>query len=289
LERTISRNRNRSLLASVTLSLGVAAIAFLLLSVLVIRPVMRMESMARHFGGGDLAARLDLRSKDEIGRLATQLNGMAEQIQMYTTSLERLVQERTAELADANTRLVDANRQLDRLAKTDPLTGLYNRRYFMEQLEFEIRRGARTRRQFALIILDVDHFKQYNDSNGHTAGDELLQRLATLLELNLRAVDLVARYGGEEFVVLLFDTGPDDGYAAAKKLQQVVAEQPFPHEQSQANGKLTISVGVAFYPQDSGEARALIDRADQALYAAKGAGRNTVRRWRDVPPAAGIS
>ncbi len=287
LERTIVQNRNRSLLLSAGISVGVAAIVFWLLSLLVIRPVTEMERMAERFGGGELDTRVAVDRSDEIGRLAAGLNGMAEQIQLYTSSLEKLVEERTAELATANDKLVEANRQLDRLAKTDPLTGLYNRRYFMEQLEFEIRRGARTRRQFALVILDVDHFKHYNDTNGHTAGDELLQRLATLLEANLRSVDLVARYGGEEFVVLLLDTNPEDGYAAARKLQQVVAAQAFPYEDSQPGGTLTISVGVAFYPTDSRDARLLIDHADQALYLAKQRGRNTTCRWAEVPAAAG--
>ena len=99
--------------------------------------------------------------------------------------------------------------------------------------------------------MDVDHFKTYNDTNGHPAGDELLQRLSALLEINLRATDVLARYGGEEFIVLLLDTGPEEGYATASKLQQVVATQPLPLETSQPGGKLTISVGIAFFPQDA--------------------------------------
>ncbi|OGR15196.1 MAG: hypothetical protein A2341_07140 [Deltaproteobacteria bacterium RIFOXYB12_FULL_58_9] len=282
LEQSIAKNRTRSLITSVATSVAVALIVYLLLSFLVIRPVVAMAEMAKRFGDGDLGARVRLHSSDEMGHLALQLNCMGQQLQNYTDSLERLVQERTTELADANVRLLEANRQLDRLAKTDPLTGLYNRRHFIDQLEFEIRRGARTSRKFTLIILDVDHFKQYNDNNGHTAGDELLQRLATLLQLNLRSIDLVARYGGEEFVVLLLDTGVEQGLATAGKLQQVVAAQPFPFEASQPNGKLTISVGAAFYPSDSREARVLIEYADQALYAAKAAGRNTVKCWTEV-------
>ncbi|MEE8409454.1 MAG: diguanylate cyclase, partial [Myxococcota bacterium] len=281
LEHRLERLRNRGIMVSVAISLGVAAVIYLMLSVLVIRPVMRMVGMTRAFGGGDLEARIKLENDDELGLLAAQLNSMAQQIQDHTNSLEQLVQERTSELAATNSKLLDANRQLDRLAKTDPLTGLYNRRHFMEQLEFEIRRGARTQRQFSLVFMDVDHFKNYNDSNGHTAGDELLQRLATLLELNLRSVDLVARYGGEEFVVLLLDTGPEEGHATSLKLQQVVAAQSFPLEESQPGGKLTVSVGVAFYPGDSRNARTLIEYADQALYRSKAAGRDRVTRWTD--------
>lgn len=285
LERKLARIRRRSIITSVAISIGVAAIVYLVLSLLVLRPVSSMQAMARAFGGGDLEARVALQKTDEMGQLAGQLNGMAQQIQEHTSSLELLVQERTHELAEANSKLVDANRQLSRLATTDPLTGLYNRRHFMEQLEFEIRRGARTEHEFSLVLMDVDHFKHYNDTNGHTAGDGLLQRLATLLELNLRSIDLVARYGGEEFVVLLLDTGPEEGLKTAEKLQQVVASQPFPFEETQPAGKLTISVGVAFYPQDSRDARTLIDCADQALYRSKADGRDRVTRWVDLRSA----
>jgi diguanylate cyclase (GGDEF)-like protein len=281
-ERRIAESRNRNIMVSVAVALGVAIIAFLGLSLLVVQPVVSMAEMARRFGGGDLAARIELRQKDEMGRLATQLNAMAQQIQDYTGSLERLVQERTAELALANTKLLGVNEQLDKLAKTDGLTGLFNRRHFMEQLDFEIRRGARSRRQFTLALLDVDNFKSYNDTNGHPAGDELLRRLATLLELNLRSIDLVARYGGEEFILLLLDTGPEEGYRTALKLQQAVASQPFPLEESQPKGKLTISIGVAFYPHDSRDGRTLIESADQALYRSKANGRNCVTRWSDM-------
>jgi diguanylate cyclase (GGDEF)-like protein len=106
--------------------------------------------------------------------------------------------------------------------------------------------------------------------------------MAALLSLNLRGTDVVARYGGEEFVVLLLDTGADEGFATANKLQQVVEAQPFPREETQPHGKLTISVGVAFYPHDSRDGRKLIDYADRALYKSKERGRNTVTRWADV-------
>src|SRR5690606_10386874 len=122
-------------------------------------------------------------------------NSMAQQIQGYTHSLENLVEERTSELEETNNKLKAANKRLEALAQTDPLTGLYNRRYFMEQLEFEIRRGQRSGHPCTLVMMDMDQFKHYNDTNGHTAGDELLQQLAALLKSNLRATDVVARYG----------------------------------------------------------------------------------------------
>jgi diguanylate cyclase (GGDEF)-like protein len=281
-ERAVTVRRWRVFFFAIGIVGGVGILAFLMLQAFVLRPIVRLQRMAERVSRGELRARNDIVTGDEIGQLASQLNAMAQRIESYTGSLEKAVEARTGELEHTNAQLVEANKQLERLAKTDPLTGLYNRRQFMEQLDFEIRRGARNPHQFTLILLDVDFFKSYNDTHGHSAGDELLQRMAALLSLNLRGTDLVARYGGEEFVVLLLDTGADEGYATAHKLQQVVAAQPFPREETQPNGKLTVSVGVAFYPHDSRDGRRLIDYADRALYKSKERGRNTVTRWSDV-------
>lgn len=281
-ERAIAERRTRVFVFALIMTSIPGLIAFWTLHRLVVRPIEKMRDMAARVSRGELTARVALRTRDEVGQLAAELNSMAGRIEDYTASLEKRVEERTHELAQANDQLVEANQQLERLAKTDPLTGLYNRRQFMEQLDFEIRRGARNPHQFALILLDVDHFKNYNDTHGHSAGDELLQRMAALLSLNLRGTDVIARYGGEEFVVLLLDTGADEGYATANKLQQVVEAQPFPREETQPGGKLTISVGVSFYPHDSRDGRKLIDYADRALYKSKERSRNTVTRWADV-------
>jgi len=282
----LAQRRTRLLLSGLAIALGAAAIAYLVLSLMVVRPVINMSRMAARFGAGNLDARVALRQRDEMGQLADQLNAMAWQIQEYTVSLETLVADRTRELAETNDKLRRANTQLERLATTDPLTGLFNRRYFMEQLNFEVRRGKRNPHEFALIMIDLDHFKDYNDANGHPLGDELLQRLAALLEINLRATDVVARYGGEEFIVLLLDTPPEEGLVTAQKLQQAVAAQPFPKEGSQPSGIVSASVGVAFYPTDSSDGRELIQCADQALYSAKASGRNTVRTYKDARAAA---
>ena len=281
-EHNESDRRWRVLFFAVGIVGGVGLLAYLVLQAVVINPIVKIQRMTERVSRGELTARNDIVSSDEIGQLASQLNAMAERIESYTVSLEQAVEARTSQLEQTNAQLVDANRQLDRLAKTDALTGLYNRRQFMEQLDFEIRRGARNPHQFTLLLLDVDFFKNYNDTHGHSAGDEVLQRLAALMSLNLRATDLVARYGGEEFVVLLLDTGADEGYATAHKLQQVVASQVFPREETQPGGKVTVSIGVSFYPHDSRDGQRLIDYADRALYKSKDRGRNTVTRWVDM-------
>ena len=189
---------------------------------------------------------------------------------------------RTTELVDSNLKIRDANVQLEQLARTDPLTGLSNRRHFMEQFQFEIARGSRTPHNFTLILLDVDCFKHYNDTHGHPAGDALLVRLGKVFQGCFRNTDVIGRYGGEEFGVMLLDTPPKDGSLLAEQLRKTVEEVQFDNEDSQPNGKLTISAGVAFYPSDGSEVRDLLARADQALYASKNSGRNLVTLWTEI-------
>lgn len=278
-EGAISRARMRLFWSGLAALLGSATLAYLLLSGLVVRPLLRMNKMAQAIAAGDLNARVAIDGDDEIGELAAGMNAMAMRIQDHTQRLEQLVAERTSELQRSNTKLLGANQQLERLARTDALTGLYNRRHVLEQLEFEIRRGSRVEHEFTLLMIDVDHFKLFNDTHGHSAGDEVLVRLALAFQANLRVTDVIARYGGEEFVVLLLDTGPDEGLATARKLQRLVETLPIPRAHTQPGGRLTVSVGVAFYPRDAGDARTLIDHADEALYRSKEQGRNCVTAW----------
>lgn len=164
--------------------------------------------------------------------------------------------------------------ETQRLAATDPLTGLANRRAFQERLEEEMRRARRYDRPLSLIMADLDYFKLYNDTHGHPAGDLVLQDLAALLRANVRETDLVARYGGEEFVILLPETSRVGARAVAEKVRDAVENHPFPHRQTQPGGQLTISLGVATFPEDIDKPEALIHCADKALYRAKEMGRN---------------
>lgn len=161
-------------------------------------------------------------------------------------------------------------------ARKDPLTGLSNRRQLMSDLSLEMERAKRYGTPLALILLDVDHFKKYNDSYGHPAGDEVLRQVARLLTLNVRAFDKVARYGGEEFVVILPQTNLPGAVAAAEKLRRVVEGHPFLGGETQPGGKLTVSLGVAGFPGHAGSVDDLLQRADQAMYRAKAAGGNRV-------------
>lgn len=172
--------------------------------------------------------------------------------------------------------LEEAQAQLREMAITDGLTGLYNYRYFKEQLSHEVDRAARHHECFSLIMLDIDHFKHYNDTHGHLAGDEVLKALARLLRDNVRKIDVAARYGGEEFALILVQTPKQASGVVARKLQALVEEFPFAHREEQPQGRLTISMGVATYPEDASSAEELIAVADRRLYRAKAQGRNRV-------------
>jgi diguanylate cyclase (GGDEF)-like protein len=168
------------------------------------------------------------------------------------------------------------NRDLEDLANHDGLTGLLNNRCFREALELEIQRCRRYDHEFSLVFMDLDHFKHYNDTHGHLAGDQLLKDLARLLTTNSRSVTVLARYGGEEFVALCPETPKRGALIYAERLRSKVEEHPFAGRAEQPLGTVTISAGVATYPEDATESRELIDCADQALYEAKESGRNRI-------------
>lgn len=182
------------------------------------------------------------------------------------------------DLREAKRRAETLAAELETLSALDGLTGIANRRRFDQMLDREWNRGARGSRPLALILCDIDYFKQYNDLYGHQAGDACLRQLATLLQSALRrAGDLAARYGGEEFAVLL----PDTPLASATQLADAIREQlralGIPHDASPLMPVLTASFGVAaLIPPRTGQPASLIKAADEALYAAKAAGRNRV-------------
>jgi len=162
-----------------------------------------------------------------------------------------------------------------KLVFLDGLTGVYNRRYFDQQLSIEIGRSARNQTPMALIMLDVDFFKRYNDHYGHQTGDDCLRQIALCVKEGLRRpADLVARYGGEEFACILPETNFDDAMAIAIDLEQRVREKNMPHADSDVAPVVTISLGVAGWGADTaGHAGALLAEADLQLYRAKHAGR----------------
>lgn len=182
-------------------------------------------------------------------------------------------------LRERNRQLRDARRQLTDLANIDELTGLGNRRLANNVLQEEINRARRSGSELSAILLDVDYFKNYNDTYGHPAGDVVLQKLADIMQRAAsRAGEVVARYGGEEFILVLPGASESSALRTANRLRDLVVEEEIPHESSQALDFITVSQGVVTVRPDADMNSAqLIDRADKALYVAKDAGRNAVQ------------
>lgn len=176
-------------------------------------------------------------------------------------------------LALSNIKLRDTLRDL---SVRDPLTGLFNRRYMEESLQREIATAKRKERQLGLAMLDVDHFKKFNDTFGHDAGDLLLREMGQLLVQRSRAGDIACRFGGEEFVMIYPEASPEIVIKLAEELRQVIYDLQIQHF-GRSLGQTTASIGLAFFPQHGNTTDALLRAADKALYAAKGAGRNCVQ------------
>jgi len=238
--------RFRTVLLLTALVLGVGLLAFLVGAVIT-RPLERLTDAAARVAAGDLSVELPAGGSGEVGYLTRAFN----------TLVSRL-------------REKEAHGELEKLSLTDSLTGLYNRRHLMGTLASEVQRSRRLRRAFSVLLADVDRFKQYNDTHGHLAGDAALVKIAEVFRRTTRQVDCVARYGGEEFVVMLLEANLATATLVAERIRARVAEQDL------GEGKLTLSIGVAEYPDGGETPEELIATADAAMYKAKSAGRNQV-------------
>ncbi|HEY8175497.1 MAG TPA: diguanylate cyclase [Gemmatimonadaceae bacterium] len=236
--------RNVALLVILVLLLVVAATAYWL-GHIIVRPLERLAEGAAEVSTGDLDVDLPDTGGGEVGALTIVFNHMVR-------------------------RLREGREELERLSVTDGLTGLTNHRSMMQRLKEETLRAARNKHSFTVIMADVDHFKSYNDTFGHPAGDEVLKRVATLLRECTRAVDCAARYGGEEFAVLLPETDMAGASEVAERIRRLVESEPF------AERAITLSIGIAEFPKDGDRPETVITVADAALYEAKRRGRNQV-------------
>jgi diguanylate cyclase (GGDEF)-like protein len=274
LEQKIEQiSRESQFLAVLSLVLG--ALFSFILARQITTPLSQLTQAAADMAQGNLGVRAAVQSRDEIGRLGTAFNQMADAIQErerdlrdLAQGLEQTVEQRTAELREKAS-------ELELLAISDPLTRVYNRRHFFRLAEIEVERATRERRHLSLILMDADHFKPINDTYGHQAGDQILINLAQICQDNIRKTDIFARYGGEEFVLLMPETDLEKARATAERLRLRVAES------TQAIGlrriPLTISLGVTSLPPGApGNITVLVAQADQALYQSKQSGRNRV-------------
>ena len=177
-------------------------------------------------------------------------------------------------------RRIEANRQaLEQLAAIDDLTGLYNSRMYHSMLTGEIARAQRHGRPVSVLMLDIDYFKCVNDDYGHLAGDRVLERLGLLLKERTRGGNSVCRYGGEEFTIILPELGGEVACETAERLREIVEQTRFDIGENRKI-KITVSIGVAAFPESAGTAEELTKAADIALYAAKEEGRNRVSRYK---------
>ncbi|MGQ0833328.1 MAG: sensor domain-containing diguanylate cyclase [Gammaproteobacteria bacterium] len=240
----LARLRDVTLLI-VTAMLAVAGALGYALGLFIVRPLDRLTRGAANVAAGDLDVDLPVATGGEVGYLTKVFNNMVAHL-------------RTSQ------------RELERLSVTDHLTGLYNRRRMREVLENEVRRSRRLKHTFAVLMGDVDHFKKYNDANGHPAGDAVLKRVASILQEASRDVDFVARYGGEEFFVLMPETDAGGAADVAQRVRERLAKEPL-----QA-GAVTLSFGVAEFPAHGDTGESVISAADAVLYQAKREGRDQV-------------
>jgi diguanylate cyclase (GGDEF)-like protein len=242
--RQVARLRNVTALIVASLFAAVGALGYFL-GLLIVRPLDRLTQGAAKVAAGDLEVDLPVVTGGEVGYLTQVFNNMV-------------------------SRLRETHRELERLSATDPLTGLFNRRRMMEALDHEVRRSRRLKHTFAVLMADVDHFKKYNDANGHPAGDAVLKKVGAILREATRDVDVVARYGGEEFFVLMPETEGSGAADVADRVRERLKTEKIPGE------SVTLSFGVAEFPAHGDMGETLIAIADAALYQAKREGRDRV-------------
>jgi diguanylate cyclase (GGDEF)-like protein/PAS domain S-box-containing protein len=169
------------------------------------------------------------------------------------------------------------NERLKKLSQTDEMTQLFNFRYFKNSLDNEHQRSERYTRAYAIVFIDADHFKHFNDTHGHPAGDGLLRHLAETIKATCRGNDIPARYGGEEFAVVLPETDAEQAMVFAERLRTKIESELYPGGETQPLGKVTVSIGIASFPEHGETSEKILAAADSAVYLAKQAGRNQAK------------
>ena len=201
------------------------------------------------FGHGDFSHRIEIEPRNELGKLAVTFNSMAD--------------------------------KLEEIATRDGLTGLLNKKAILQVLDSELMRARRHDSTLSLMMLDLDYFKNINDTYGHQAGDTVLVTATELIDKHVRGIDHVGRYGGEEIVIVLPDTSETESVEIAERIRRSLASTQI--VVSEFNFvSVTVSIGIAMFPMDGADKDALLNNADQAMYHAKAEGRNRVIKYGDI-------
>lgn len=271
----VYRLASRSFIIGIII-LGFTIIVTILFSRSLIEPMRRLMKAMGEVADGNLDVQFNLQSKDEIGVLAQAFNQMTRDLRRYSRKLTEANRELENKVKLRTQELEERTKQLEEMAIKDPLTTLYNRRYFNERGRDEVRRAERYETSVSIIYLDIDHFKIYNDKNGHQKGDELLKLFSGILKSAVRTSDFCARLGGEEFCIVLPSTPIKGALETAEKIRKTVEQTEFFNGVSQPFGRVTCSLGVSEFPTYARDLENLVKSADEALYRVKNEGRNKV-------------
>jgi len=269
-----TRWRVLSLNLAVVLLFGFAAYR---VAISIARPIEALSDAARRISEDEPNVVLpENRARDEVGVLTRTFSEMMVRLATKAQDLERSqaeTEQAVHQMREQNSELQRVNEVLEQLSITDGLTQLHNHRFFQEQLAKELKRADRFGNPLALVLIDIDHFKKWNDRLGHAGGDEILRKIAQIMNELVRETDILARYGGEEFAMILPKTNLEGAVRLAEKVRSTVADRALVLDLPSQGMNLTVSVGVNVY---RGDANALFAGADQALYRAKDGGRDCV-------------
>jgi len=269
----------------------IAAAEFIALSVLIIRPLRHMsDSLARGMNSdGAVIETLPVSTHDELGHLANQFNSLHEQLNKTNLALQSKIESADKKLIQNNEQLklqseelIKINEEFRKLAITDPLTGLFNRRYFERAMQEELALALRHGDKHCVLLIDIDNFKNINDTYGHLEGDRVLQKFADTLRSQLRSADILSRMGGEEFVVLCKRVHQDKALSIAEKFRKQIERMSITIGTDTL--RVTASIGVAVLPKGPDDTiEEILGEADEALYLCKRSGRNRSALFNNLP------
>lgn len=286
----IEKQKQESILRQLLVIFGVLVVELLALSYIIIRP-LNLMSRAMHEPAADgVAPNLPVTTRDEFGEIATQFNALHTRLNEAHAKLQSRVEHADQELAHAYEQLAAQANELKRknvdlelLAITDPLTGLYNKRYFEKLMESEVERCVHQNQICSIVLVDLDHFKKLNERYGHKVGDSVLREIARLLALRTRKTDVLCRFGGDEFFLLCRQATMANAMNVADQLHEAIVRDPLLVDGQAISASLSIGIASIPSPHAIRTAGEFFECADAALRRSKQIGRNTVVHYSRMP------